>query len=266
MWLVGITCEFLLIGLNWTALGLEVFSVSPNEALTIGGTVPTSFSAHDPMQKLSLNDTSKPKPADTVTVPLSGGAVSTDSSRYTPQQDTVYSRAKRQHITPRIRFRNDLAHTNPGWNEEQKVLANQPESIMMRNLAMREEELQPTGQEIINHARQYSPGIAPDYIPNISQAGVSIPFSLGGLLGYPEYEDVSPEISYTVHQPADVRIVIYSVKGDAVAHPLDTFQSSGSHSYTWGGRDDSGNDLPHGDYIAEIYIGSAHIVRKHVKI
>jgi hypothetical protein len=222
------------------------------EQSSSAGEIPSSFS-----MQLDAADSSK-----TITPSATVGA---DTNRFTPKQDTAYHRAKRVRVSARSRFHHDIVRTDSAWKEEEKRLNNLPEAVLKRNLEFSARDIMPTGRDVINHAKQYSPGIPPDYIPYISQANIlSIPFSMGGLLGYEE--DVSPSISYSVRQTSDVFIVIYSISADTVAHPFHDVQSSGGHTFVWNDRDDAGNPVPPGDYVAEVSIGDSQIVRKHIQV
>jgi hypothetical protein len=196
--------------------------------------------------------------------PINNSSVGANTSQFTPQQDSAYYHAKGLHITSRIRFRGDVARTDSAWKAEKQRRDNTPEALMQQNLAVTPEQLQPTARDQINHAQQYTPGAPQNISPNIPRMGVTIPFSMGGLLGYEE--DVSATVEYKVPMRTYVRITVYSVQGDTISHPFAGEQSEGKHSFTWDATNDEGRRVPPGDYVAEIVIGNSARILKHIVV
>lgn len=203
-------------------------------------------------------------PEDTTGVSSHGVATGANTSPYTPEQDTEYYRAKRLHITPGVRFRGDIARTDSAWKAEKRRRDNTPEALMQRNLAVAPEQLQPTQRDMMDHTQQYTPGAPQNISPNIPRAGISIPFSMGALLGYEE--DVSATVEYKLPVRAYVQIRVFAMNGDTVAAPFSGEQSAGKHTFVWDATDEQGKRVPPGDYVAEIIIGNSQRILKHILV
>ena len=79
-------------------------------------------------------------------------------------------------------------------------------------------------------------------------------------------EDVSPEITYRLDNPANVEVVVYSISAVVIAKIFDGKQPNGIYRFTWNGRDDKGVKMQSGDYVAEIRIGNDKYIRKRIVI
>jgi len=196
--------------------------------------------------------------------PVGNSSAGVNTSQFTPEQDSAYYHAKSLHVTPRARFHGDIARTDSAWKSEKQRRDNTPEALMQQNLAVSPDKLQPTERDQMNHAQQYTPGAPQNISPNIPRAGVTIPFSMGGLLGYEE--DVSATVEYKLQVKAYVQIRVYSMGGDTVATPFAGELSAGKHTFTWDATDEQGRRVPPGDYVAEIIIGNSQRILKHILV
>jgi hypothetical protein len=194
---------------------------------------------------------------------------------FTPEQDRNFYEALRVEVSPLVRFQFETRKFSAMWMAAQEMQKLSPREIALANMAVDPRVFEPTAREreAYNYGIAQSftiPGVYDPYkryggLPGIGGQGLSIPLSLiGSLLGLTE--DVSPTIRYTVEQPADVEIVIYSVQAIAVARILQAPQNAGGYSITWNLKNDAGLQVPNGDYIAEIRIGLQGIVRKRIRI
>jgi hypothetical protein len=77
-------------------------------------------------------------------------------------------------------------------------------------------------------------------------------------------EDVSPSIAYRVDETMEVSIVIYSASAIVVRQMFRGVQSVGAYRVEWDGKNDVGRIVPNGDYVAEVRLGTARIVRKRI--
>jgi hypothetical protein len=64
------------------------------------------------------------------------------------------------------------------------------------------------------------------------------------------------QISYFLSQDYDVRVVVYNVLGERVRTLFEGFQGAGTHTLTWNGTSDQGNQLGSGIYFYQLQAGS----------
>jgi hypothetical protein len=194
---------------------------------------------------------------------------------FTPQQDRIFYEAMRTEITSSARFQFEARRFSAMWMMAQEMQKLSPREVALANMAVDQRVLEPTARERESYnygiAQSFTiPGVYNPYkryggLPGIGGDGLSIPLSLiGSLLGLTE--DVSPTIKYTVEQPAEVEIVIYSVQAIAITRILKAPQGAGGYSVTWDLRTDAGFRVPVGDYIAEVRIGLQGYVRKRIRV
>ncbi|TDI72216.1 MAG: hypothetical protein E2O85_00895 [Bacteroidetes bacterium] len=79
---------------------------------------------------------------------------------------------------------------------------------------------------------------------------------------YPNPFQKSTTIGYTLFENVNVRITIRDILGRQVRTLLSEFQSPGTYTLTWNGRDDGGSRLANGTYLYLMDIGE-HIEVKH---
>ncbi|TSA23024.1 T9SS C-terminal target domain-containing protein [bacterium] len=75
------------------------------------------------------------------------------------------------------------------------------------------------------------------------------------ITNYPNPFNPSTKISYTLPQRGSVRISIYDLLGRTVATLVDGEQEKGTHTVDWSGKDERGNNLVSGMYIARLRAG-----------
>lgn len=209
---------------------------------------------------IKSKDTTKiPTVKDTMILP---GPIDT---KFLPEQDSAYFRAKRLSIPPSARFYSDMKLLEQEIALQKKLFGLTESEIAKKNLQIPREFYLPTGQEITLY--QYGL-MQSQYVPFLQiykPYGVKIPLSsIGSLFGLSE--DVSPLLEYNLEYVTDVQVSIYNEKGLLVATIVNTIQSPGRYRYYWSGRDDSGRLLPRGDYIGEIRIGKTRFIRKRIRL
>ena len=75
------------------------------------------------------------------------------------------------------------------------------------------------------------------------------------IANYPNPFNPTTKISYYLPQNGSVKIVIYDLLGRIVTSVLDAAKEEGYHTIGWNAKDERGNDLPSGMYIARIQSG-----------
>ena len=66
---------------------------------------------------------------------------------------------------------------------------------------------------------------------------------------YPNPFNPSTNIQFTIPQPGNVKIDIYNINGELVSSLTNKDYSIGTHSVTWNGKDNSGNNVSSGIYL-----------------
>lgn len=69
-------------------------------------------------------------------------------------------------------------------------------------------------------------------------------------------------IRYSLEQSAVVSVYIFNLNGEIVKTVPENYFPAGSHEFNWNGKDDSGIDIPAGQYSAVLLFEGAAIVRK----
>jgi hypothetical protein len=194
---------------------------------------------------------------------------------FSPEQDRAFYEALRAQVSASVRFQFATRQFSAGWIAMQEARQFSPREAMIANMAIDPRAFQPTSQEQTAYnygvAQSFTiPGVFDPFaryggLPGVGGRGFSIPLSLiGSLLGIGE--DVTATIRYTVEQPAEVEIIIYSIQAIAIARLIKTMQGAGGYAITWNGKNESGLPVPTGDYIAEVRIGTSAYVRKRIRI
>jgi FlgD Ig-like domain len=194
---------------------------------------------------------------------------------FSPEQDRAFYEALRLPISASTRFQFATRQFSAAYIGAQEARQFSPREAMIANMDINPSAFVPTPQEQTAYnygvAQSFTiPGVFDPFaryggLPGVGGRGFSIPLSLiGSLLGIGE--DITATIRYTVEQPAEVEITIYSIQAIAIARVLKTTQSAGGYAITWNGKNDGGFPVATGDYIAEVRIGTAAYVRKRIRI
>jgi hypothetical protein len=230
---------------------------------------PTSFT---PRQILIADTLSKPQNADSTLI----GTTAPGEYPFTPEQDRAFFEAMRLDVPPRTRFQFETRQFSAAWMAAMEARKYSPQEAAIAAMnSIDPRAFQPTPQEqtFYNYGIAQSftiPGVFDPFaryggLPGVGGSGVSIPLSLiGSLLGLTE--DLSPTIRYTVPQPSEVDITIYSIQAIGIARILKAEQGAGGYSVTWNLLNDNGLRVPPGDYVAEVRIGISDFVRKRIRV
>ena len=83
---------------------------------------------------------------------------------------------------------------------------------------------------------------------------------------YPNPFNAGTVITFTMSQPAHVRLEILDMKGRLVNRLVDTAMSPAQHRVVWDGRDNNGQMLPSGVYLYRLSMNSQSQVRRLVML
>lgn len=188
---------------------------------------------------------------------------------YTTAQDSAFSQASKTTVSARIRFADacrQYLELSTAVTAIQTELS--PWQQSMQNIAaITPEMIAPTPEERTQHAigirnSQYVPGVL---LYPMGSGNFQMSFSsIGNLLGLTE--DVSPRLVYSVPEPCEVRITIYSPSALQVRTLFQGTQHTGTYTIDWDGKNNAGRYAGRGDYIAEIHVGSFYIIRKRISL
>lgn len=207
----------------------------------------------------SYDTTNKKNNQDTLILP--GPA----ATRYLPEQDSAYLRAKMLSIPPSTRLYIDMKMLEQEILRLKKLHGLSEQEVAKKNLQIPPDVFIPLPQEVSLYQyglmqSQYVP-----FVPIIKPFGAKVPLStIGSLLGL--VEDVSPWLEYDLDIETDVTVAIYNERALMVATIVDRIQAPGHYRYYWNGRDNNGKLLPRGDYIGEIRIGKTKFIRKRIRL
>ncbi len=185
---------------------------------------------------------------------------------YSPEQDKAFYEAlnevRRLRIPPALLFQQSLQRVSPKYIE---ILEEHAKDYAWLDIP--KFWLIPTFRE--QFEREYNRTQA-TFIPGISTGrnggGITATFSWQQLLAdVGLIPDLSPKISYTVEQTAEVSVSVYSIQAIAVANIFKSIQIPGSYT-VWCTHDRKGKRVPRGYYAAEAQIGNITTVRKQISI
>lgn len=83
---------------------------------------------------------------------------------------------------------------------------------------------------------------------------------------YPNPFNPSTEITFTLPTPAKVELAVYNSNGQKVKSLLATDYAAGTHSVTWDGRNQSGEDSGSGVYFIRVEAGRQYAMQKVLKL
>jgi len=188
-----------------------------------------------------------------------------ESKKFTPEQDSVYSRAIMLKIPVSVRLHEDFLRFAEKRQLERELEKGTPWQIALQNLQIRKEILLPLAQDVVHRQEMIERSMYVPYMPNRITSGLSANLSdIGIILGI--VEDVSPVIKFELKYTEEVEIVVYSIQAKVISTIYKGVLQAGSHKYVWNGRDDNGRPMPSGDYIGEVRIGNSRFIRKHIQI
>ncbi len=79
---------------------------------------------------------------------------------------------------------------------------------------------------------------------------------------YPNPFNPETVIPFALPEAADIRLTIYNVLGQQIAHLIDDRLAAGFHRVAWSGRDDYGRQVASGLYFVRMQAASFSSVRK----
>ncbi len=185
---------------------------------------------------------------------------------FAPEQDTLYLRALQLELPPSVRLALDIQRILSDFEiVRRRSELESPWQAALRNMTLSERILQPDPREVVQRQVAIASATAMPIWRAGQSGAVSIPMSsIGSFLGLTE--DVSPRMSYRVHQTARVQAVVYSTTALIVRRLLDQEQRPGVYDIEWDGRDDKGRLMPAGDYVLEVRIGDRELHRKRIVV
>lgn len=188
--------------------------------------------------------------------------------RFTPFQDTVYSRAlqaKSLNIPPEAIFYADMKFLEAEILRYKKIYGASAEEIIRKNIEFPPEYFLPSPVEQTLYQYNLMQSQFVPFVRTYNPFGPKIPLStIGALLGLSE--DVSPVLYYTLDKEENVKIAIYSERALVVRILYEGRQSAGNYQILWDGKDNEGRRMLRGDYIGEVRIGENKYVRKRIRI
>ncbi|MFQ6093453.1 MAG: choice-of-anchor D domain-containing protein, partial [bacterium] len=92
-------------------------------------------------------------------------------------------------------------------------------------------------------------------VASVKVAGL-VPGDFGLAHNYPNPFNPETRIAYTLPEGGRVTLAVYNTLGQKVKRLVDGSQSSGRYAVLWDGRDDLGQDVPSGIYIAVLRSGT----------
>lgn len=187
---------------------------------------------------------------------------------YTAEQDSAFVQALRIPVSAAQRFA-DAARMFSDVLRYVRPLQREPSpwELAMKTMDVPAAFYLPSEREIVQHRVNIANSM---HVPGVllwpmGTGNVQIALNdIGRFFGI--VEDVSPNIRYSVDVPSNVEIVVYSTQARVIATVYNGFQSPGTYEIVWNGRNDAGRPAPHGDYVAEVRIGTDKIVRKRITL
>lgn len=79
---------------------------------------------------------------------------------------------------------------------------------------------------------------------------------------YPNPFNPSTTIQYSIPQSGEVKIKIFDIQGRLVRSFDNTVQQSGSHSFVWDSRNNTGNTVSSGTYLCQVLYNNSSLVQK----
>jgi hypothetical protein len=119
--------------------------------------------------------------------------------------------------------------------------------------------------DLINNGQMVESGVVPEspkrYKPS-NLTGIPMEFSL--LQNYPNPFNPDTEIGYSLPENCYVNVAVYNILGRKVKLLIDRYQTAGSKTVHWDGKDEQGNDVASGIYFYRIKAGEFSQIKKMV--
>ncbi len=92
------------------------------------------------------------------------------------------------------------------------------------------------------------------------------PMQFALLQNYPNPFNPATLINYILHEPAEVKMVIYNLRGERIKSLTSGVQAAGMHQVGWDARDETGNSVGAGVYLCHLQIGALSQTIKMVNL
>ena len=104
----------------------------------------------------------------------------------------------------------------------------------------------------MRYSRDLGVGEGIEMVKRLGVAGVDVPRVEIETGCYPNPFNPRTVIRFALPEAGRVRLVVYDVAGARVATLLDRYLDMGGHEVSWSGRDESGRDMPSGNYFYRV--------------
>ncbi|MCL2039104.1 MAG: hypothetical protein FWG85_01585 [Bacteroidetes bacterium] len=192
---------------------------------------------------------------------------SDNNQQYAPEQDSNFFRDSKLNFGFLYWLKKSILTTDYEWQIYKKEFLNTPSNNLQESFArMPSNIFAPDPVEIVQRQIAKQDALS---IPTIrfykGGTGINLDMrDIGLFLGL--VEDTSPKITYTLKYNCDIEIVIYSISAKIIATIFSGTQKPGNYTTYWNGKDEYGKQVPPGDYIAEVRIGSERFIMKRIVI
>ena len=88
-----------------------------------------------------------------------------------------------------------------------------------------------------------------DYVPNDNN---SVAPNVAALSNYPNPFNPETTISFTLNKDSQVKVEVFNILGQHITTLLNEYQTSGTHTVVWNGKDKNNNDLSSGIYFYKL--------------
>lgn len=192
---------------------------------------------------------------------------SDNNQQYTPEQDSNFFRDSKLSFGFLYWLKKSILSSDYEWQIYKKEFLDNPSNNLIESFSrMPSNIFAPEPNELVQRQITIRDALS---IPTVNfyKGGMGLNIGLrdiGLFLGL--IEDTSPKITYTLKYTCDVEIVIYSISAKIIATIFVGTQKQGTYTTYWNGKDEYGKQMPSGDYIAEVRIGSERFVMKRIVI
>jgi|GEM_PF-1309137 len=99
-------------------------------------------------------------------------------------------------------------------------------------------------------------------VTSVAETGPALPQTISLGQNYPNPFNPTTSISYSLQEPAVVRLTVFDVLGRQVRTLVNEGRNTGDHSVFWDGRDDAGSAVASGAYFYELRSETFQAARK----